>query len=136
MKNFKIYAIIAVVSLLIGRYVLQPKPVTVIQWKEKIIKVEETKKKTVKRTIKKPDGSVIEDSTETEDTNSTTDTARSGSKKSGSGITLGLLAVKDWTNFQKTNAEAVVIVPFYGNLKIIGSVDTTKQIGIGLGLEF
>jgi len=35
MKNIKIYAIISIVSLLVGRYVLQPEPKTVV--KEKIV---------------------------------------------------------------------------------------------------
>jgi len=98
--------------------------------------VEEKQKKVVSRKTKKPDGTIITDTTIEEDTNSRTNTERQGSKKTGSGITLGLLAVKSLQNFQQTNAEAVVIVPFFGNLKVIGTVDTTKQIGIGLGLEF
>jgi hypothetical protein len=132
MKAFKTHAIIAIVALLVGRYVLQPKPKEVVKWKEKV--VTQTQVKIVTRTVQKPDGTIIID--ERIDENSSSKTERSGSKKTGSGITLGLLAIKDLDNFQQTNAEAIVVVPFFGNLKIVGSVDTTKQVGLGLALEF
>lgn len=135
MKSLKNYSIVAIVALLVGRYVLQPKPVEVVKWKEKVVKVVETKVKTVSKETKKPDGTVIIDTTTEEATNSVSKTEKEGSKKSGSGLTLGLLAVKDLNNFSQTNAEALVVVPFFGNLKIVGTVDTTKQIGLGLALD-
>ncbi len=136
MKSLKNYVIVAIVALLVGRYVLQPKPVEVVKWKEKVVKVVETKVKTVSKETKKPDGTVIIDTTTEEATNSISKTEKEGSKKTGSGITLGLLATKNFGDFQKTNAEVVAVVPFFGNLKIVGSLTTQKQVGLGLALEF
>lgn len=136
MKAFKIHTIIAIVALLVGRYVLQPKPKEVVKWKEKIVKVEEKKKTITSRKTKKPDGTVITDTKVSEDTNVVTNTTSSGSKTTGSGITFGLLATKTIGNFSKTNAEAIVVAPFFGNLKVVGSITTQKQVGVGLALEF
>jgi len=136
MKNLRNYAIVAIASLLVGRYVLQPAPKEVVKWKEKIVKVEEKQKKVTSRKIKKPDGTVITDTTVQEDTNTVSNTERQGSKSKGSGITLGLLATKNLGDFGKTNAEAIAVVPFFGNLKIVGSVTTQKQVGLGVALEF
>jgi len=47
-----------------------------------------------------------------------------------------LLAIKDLDALSQTHAEAVAIVPFFDNLSIAGSINTKKQVGLGLALEF
>ena len=140
MKNLKYYALTAVISLLVGRYVLQPEPKSTTEVKEK---KQEREKKDEKKVIKskktkKPDGTVTTETTVTIDTRTDKDTITDKSTKivKGKGVTLGILAVKTIGDFQATNFEAVAVVPFFGNLSIVGSANTLKQVGVGLALEF
>jgi uncharacterized membrane protein len=140
MKNLKYYALTAIISLLVGRYVLQPEPKSTTEVKEK---KQETEKKEEKKVIKstktkKPDGTETTETTVTIDTRTNKDTVTDKSTKivKGKGITLGILAVKTIGDFQPTNFEAVAVVPFFGNLSIVGSANSLKQVGIGLALEF
>jgi hypothetical protein len=140
MKNLKYYALTAIISLLVGRYVLQPEPKTItkiVEKKQEREKKDEKKKITSVKT-KRPDGTVTTETTVTIDTKSdkATITDKSTSIAKGKGVTLGVLALKDLDNFQPTNVEAVAVVPFFGNLSIIGSVNSLKQVGLGLALEF
>lgn len=140
MKNLKYYALTAIISLLVGRYVLQPEPKSTTEVKEK---KQETEKKEEKKVIKstktkKPDGTETTETTVTIDTRTNKDTITDKSTKivKGKGVTLGILAVKTIGDFQPTNFEAVAVVPFFGNLSIVGSANSLKQVGLGLALEF
>lgn len=140
MKNLKYYAITAVISLLVGRYVLQPEPKSTTEVKERR---QEREKKDEKKVIKskktkKPDGTVTTETTVTIDTRTDKDTITDKSTKivKGKGVTLGILAVKTIGDFQPTNFEAVAVVPFFGNLSIVGTANSLKQVGLGLALEF
>jgi hypothetical protein len=140
MKNLKYYALTAIISLLVGRYVLQPEPKTITKIVEK---KQEREKKDEKKTVKSKktknaDGTETTETTVTIDTKTdkTATTDKSTQTIKGKGVTLGLLAVKDLSNFQPTNVEAVAVVPFFGNLSIVGSVNSLKQVGLGLAVEF
>ena len=141
MKKYLNYVIIGVVALLVGRFVLQPKPKTieVVKYVEKKEETKKTKKTTRTRERKNPDGSsqteieVVEDST----SNSSTTIASEKSTSTSRGISVGILALKDLDRFsEKLEYGAVVSVPVFGSLSVMGSADTTKRIGLGLALEF
>ena len=147
MKNYKAYVIIGVSCLLIGRYVLQPKQEVkeVIKIVEVEKQVKEEKKKTRKeiKEIIKPDGSKETTTVVTEDSNSRETETRESSvdrtlvAKKGSGITVGVLALKDLNHFSdKTEFGVLTTVPVFGNISVVGTADTTKRIGLGLALEF
>ena len=56
---------------------------------------------------------------------------------SGKGITLGILALKDLDRFSdKPEFGVITSLPVLGNISVLGMVDTTKRIGIGVALEF
>ena len=140
MKNLKYYTLTAIISLLVGRYVLQPEPKTITKIVEK---KQEREKKDEKKVVKSkktknPDGTVTTETTVTIDTKTdkTATTDKSTQITKGKGVTIGVLAVKTLGDFQPTNLEAVAVVPFFGNLSIVGSANTLKQVGVGLALEF
>jgi hypothetical protein len=141
-KSISIPLVAAVVGLLVGRFVLQP-PVK-IQTKEVVKYVErkqEDKKKNVvivERRLK--DGSV-EKRTEIKEaaksvTDSKLDSTKQQSIKKGSGVTVGVLALKDLANPSETDYGMSVTVPVHGALKIQGFGTTGKQVGIGIAVEF
>ncbi len=141
--NYKYVIAIAVSCLLVGRYVLTPKQE--IKEVVKIVEVEkkrsETDKKTVTKETTKKDGTIIKETVEVENTvvDSERDTRIDSSKstKTGSGITLGLLALKDASDLRNpVEYGALVGVPLIGNLNVIGTVDTSKRVGVGLSIEF
>lgn len=141
MKQYLNYVIVGAIALLVGRFVLQPKPKTieVVKYVEKKEETKKTKKTTKTRERKNPDGSsqteteVVEDST----SNSTTTIASEKSTSTSRGISVGILALKDLDRFsEKLEYGAVVSVPVFGSLSVIGSADTTKRVGLGVALEF
>lgn len=141
MKQYLNYGIIAIIALLVGRFVLQPKPKIkeVVKYVEKKEETKKTKKTTRTRERKNPDGSsqteteVVEDST----SNSSSTIASEKSKVISKGISIGILALKDLDRFsEKLEYGAVVSVPVFGSLSVIGSADTTKRVGLGVALEF
>lgn len=147
MKNYKAYVIIGVSCLLIGRYILQPKQevkeVIKVVEVEKKIKEEKKKVRTETRETIKPDGSKETTVVVTEDSSSRESEARESKSettlvaKSGAGITLGLLALKDLNKFSdKTEFGILTSVPLIGNISVVGTADTAKRIGLGLSLEF
>lgn len=146
-SHIRNYTIIAISCLLIGRYVLQPKQ----QVKEvvKVVEVEKRVKEEKKRSRKetkvvvKPDGSKETTTVITEDT----DTKETGSKESkvdktlvakkGSGITLGVMALKQLDRFSdKPEFGVLTAVPVFGSISVVGTADTTKRVGLGLAMEF
>ena len=141
MKQYLNYGIIAIIALLVGRFVLQPKPKIkeVVKYVEKKEETKKTKKTTRTRETKNPDGSsqteteVVEDST----SNSSSTIASEKSKVISKGVSVGILALKDLDRFsEKLEYGAVVSVPVFGSLSVIGSADTTKRVGLGIALEF
>ena len=142
--SFKIlrnYTLIAVAALLVGRFVLQPKPKTkeVIKYVEKKEETKKTRKVTRTRERKNPDGSSTTDTEVTEDSssNSTSTVSSEKTKIISKGISVGILALKDLDRFSnKPEFGAIVSVPVFGSLSIIGSADTTKRVGLGVALEF
>lgn len=141
MKQYLNYVIVGVIALVIGRFVLQPKPKTieVVRYVEKKEETKKTKKITKTKERKNPDGSsqteveVVEDST----SNSSSTIASEKTKVISKGISVGILALKDLDKFsEKLEYGAIVSVPVLGSLSIIGSADTTKRVGLGLALEF
>jgi hypothetical protein len=141
MKKYLNYVIVGAIALLVGRFVLQPKPKTieVVKYVEKKEETKKTKKTTRTRERKNPDGSsqteteVVEDST----SNSSTTIASEKSTSTSKGVSVGILALKDLDRFsEKLEYGAIVSVPVFGSLSVVGSVDTTKRVGLGLALEF
>lgn len=146
LNKIKIPLIVGIISLLVGRYVLTPKQEVkqVIKIVEVEKKVKEEKKK-VKTKIKETvatDGSRTTETTIDEDSGSreTTSTERKTDSrtvtKTGSGLTLGVLAIKDIDDFSKMEYGITAAIPLIGNFKVIGLATTGKQVGLGLGLEF
>lgn len=145
--KLKLPIIVGLSCFLIGKYVFPPKQKIKIKEVIKYVeKKEETKKTKTITKIKettKPDGSVDKETTITEDSSSQTNTSITASKdtekeiSSGSGITLGILAIKDIPEFSKRTELAVLAsIPVVGKLSIVGTADTTKRVGIGVALEF
>ena len=133
--------IIAISFLLIGRFVLAPKPKVITKEVIKIVEVEkkQTKKKKVVTEVKNPDGSSTTQTTETEDTTSETSTSIASSKVTNSkiGVTLGALAIKDVSSFSSPIEYGITAsAPIYGSLSIQGLATSSKIIGIGLSIEF
>jgi hypothetical protein len=150
-NKYKTIAIVAIIGILVGRYVLQPK--TKVETKEVIKYVEVYKEK---KEEKKKKRTVITDRTNTDGSKETTTviseddsitTESSGSTriesettkiaKSGSDLSLSLLAIKDLPRPSRPLSYGVVIsVPIAGNLNATGMVTTDKQIGLGIGITF
>ena len=111
----------------------------------KIVEVEkkhtDTKKKKTTKETTSSDGTVIIETTETEntvvDSDRSTKIDSSKTSESGSGITLGLLAVFNANEFaEKPEYGATVSVPVLGNLNAQAMVTTDKRIGVGLSIGF
>jgi hypothetical protein len=150
MKNLlnKTTIIVAIVSLLVGRYVLTPKQKT----KEviKIVTVEkqhiDTKKKIVTREVKKKDGTIVKETVETEntvvDTEKKSNSESSKTTTTGSNITLGVLAIVNThdalrsSGFPKPEYGVTLVVPVLVNINAQGLVTTDKRLGVGLSLSF
>lgn len=143
MKKLGILISACLVSFLVGRYVVKPR----VETKEviKYVTVEVEKKKTKKVTRvserKNPDGSSTSETTIVEDSSSERTSETSGTRQtfasSSSGLTLSLLALKDVETFaQKTHYGITISAPLIGNLKATSYLDTSKRVGLGLGLEF
>ena len=137
--------IIAISCILIGRYVLTPKQKVKEVEVIKIVEVEkkhtDTKKKKTTKETTSSDGTVIIETTETEntvvDSDRSTKIDSSKTSESGSGITLGLLAVFNANEFaDKPEYGATVSVPVLGNLNAQAMVTTDKRIGVGLSIGF
>lgn len=133
--------IVAVSCLLIGKYVLSSKPKVVTKEVVKIVEVEkkQTKKKKITTSTTNTDGSSTTQVTETEDSSSvtTTEVASNSFTTSKSGLTLGLLAIKsDFNLYKPVEYGATVSFPIFANLNVMGLVTTSKQVGVGLSLDF
>src|ERR1043165_9779881 len=143
MKKYTTLGLVALLSFLAGKYLFPPQPK--IKEVVKVVEVEkkqEKKDKVVKSTkTKKPDGTVVTQTTVTEQTRTNTDrTSQLNVSKTSSPsakIGVGLLYIKGTTEFsQPANFGATVTVPVIGNLKAQALGTTDKKIGLGLSLEF
>lgn len=151
LNKYKNLIIVAIVSLLVGRYVLQPK--TKVETKETIKYVEVFKeKKEEKKKVKtivtehvNKDGSKDIKTVIDENSDSITQTNKDSKLQSektrvetkGSGLSLSMLAIKDvGISTKPLYYGAVVSVPLIGNLNVTGMVTTEKQVGLGLGITF
>ena len=147
MKKYWNYVIVGTVCILVGRYVLQPKQrvkevVKVVEMEKKVKEEKKKIRKEIKETVKK-DGTK-ETTTIITDDSSSKETGSKESKlektlvvKSGKGITIGVLALKDLDYFSdKPEFGILTAIPVIGNLSLVGTADTTKRIGLGLALEF
>jgi hypothetical protein len=108
-------------------------------------KQEKTDTKTVTKTReeKKPDGTIITDTTKTEETKiefkSETKIAKEKNKstKQGSGVLVGVMIMDEINNIKSKDHYGVMIaVPLAPRARIFGTADMEKRIGIGLALEF
>jgi hypothetical protein len=150
-NKYKTIVVVAVISVLIGRYILQPETKVetkvVTEYVEVYVeKKEEKKKKTTTVTDRSnSDGSketttvIVEDSTSTTESSGSVKVQSETTKvaKSGSDLSLSLLAIKDIPNPSKPVSYGVVVsVPVIGNLNATGMVTTDKQIGLGIGIAF
>lgn len=143
MKNIlnKTTIIIAISFLLIGRFVLAPKPKVITKEVIKVVEVEKknTKKKKVSTEVKNPDGSSTTQTTETEDTTSETsilvDSTTSSETKRG--ILIGVVALKNLSYLERDfEYGTTVSVPIYKSLNFQTIVTTSKTVGVGIALEF
>lgn len=133
--------IVAIVCLLVGRYILTPQQKT----KEvvKIVEVEktrvDTKKKIITKEVKSKDGTTVKETVETEntvtDTEKDTKISSTTDKKTGNGLTLGILAIVNASQFESPEYGATISVPLIGNLNAQGIVTTDKRVGVGISLS-
>lgn len=146
-EKIRLSILVGTLCFLAGKYIFPPEVKTEIKEVVKFVeKKEENKKvKTVTRIkeTKSRDGSSVKDTVIVEDSSNQTTTNTDISKesvkiqKNNSGIRLGILAIKDVPNFSKnTEIGVLTSIPIFGKLSLLGSVDSTKRVGIGLALEF
>lgn len=146
-EKIRLSILVGTLCFLAGKYIFPPEVKTEIKEVVKFVeKKEENKKvKTVTRIkeTKSRDGSSVKDTVIVEDSSNQTTTNTNISKesvkiqKNNSGIRLGILAIKDVPNFSKnTEIGVLTSIPIFGKLSLLGSVDSTKRVGIGLALEF
>lgn len=146
-EKIRLSILVGILCFLAGKYIFPPEVKTEIKEVVKFVeKKEENKKvKTVTRIkeTKSKDGSSVKDTVIVEDSSNQTTTNTDISKesvkiqKNNSGIRLGILAIKDVPNFSKnTEIGVLTSIPIFGKLSLLGSVDSTKRVGIGLALEF
>jgi hypothetical protein len=130
--------VVAITGLLIGRFAF---PKVIIKEVIKIVEVtkQQTKKKKTVTETTSPDGTSTTQTTETDDstTESNTTIASTTTTKSKQGISLGVLAIKDLNSFSSPfQYGATISVPLAGSLSVTGLATTSKQIGVGLSIEF
>ncbi len=146
-KKYKLVFIVGITCLFVGRYVLTPKKEIEIREVIKYVESKKENKQTNKVTRikeeKKPDGSVVTETVVNENSNSQTQTNinyqsdRTSKSKSKSNIIIGISAIKNIEDFsKKPDFSITTIVPIFGNISAIGSLDTTKKVGLGIALEF
>lgn len=146
-KQYKLVLIVGICCLLIGRYVLQPKVKIetreVIKYVENKKENKQTNKVTKIKEEKKPDGSSSIETTISENSNSQVSIStsyqsdKSTKTQSGKGLIVGISAIKNIEQFSnKPDFSVLTIVPIFGNISAIGSLDTTKRVGLGIAVEF
>lgn len=142
MKKYRLPIIAAVAGLLVGRFLLQPPVKTetkeVVKYVER--KQEDKKKNVVIIERKNKDGSIDRRTEIKEDSKSVTDSKLESSKqqvvKKGSGVTVGVLALKDLSQSSELEYGISVTVPIHGAFKLQGLGTTGKEVGVGVAVEF
>ena len=142
-KQYYTIALSCIISFCIGYFVLKPKQETKEVIKYVTIEVEKKKTKKVTRVSERrnTDGSSSTDTVITEDSQSESSSSSSSSREiitsSSKSLTLTLLGIKNSANLaEKTNIGLVVSVPVIGRLSASTYVDSNKNVGLGLSLEF
>jgi len=141
------FTLVGVVGIVIGRFIIQPKTKIVekevIVFREKKEEKKDSKITTKTREEKKPDGTIITDTTKTEETKTETKTdiklakEKSKSVQKGSGVLIGAMIMDDLDDLKsKDHYGIMVAVPLAQRAYIFGTADMQKRIGIGLALEF
>ena len=141
------FTLVGLLGIVIGRFIIQPKTKVVekevIVFREKKEEKKDSKITTRTREEKKPDGTIITDTTKTEETKTETKTdiklAKENSKSTqkGSGVLIGAMIMDDLNDLKsKDHYGIMVAVPLAQRAYIFGTADMQKRIGIGLALEF
>lgn len=141
------FTIVGIIGILIGRFLIQPK--TKIIEKEKIVYVDKKEEKkdskitTRIREEKKPDGTIVTDTTKTEETKTETKTEVAVQKektketKKGSGFIIGAMIMDEIDNLSSRDHYGVLLaIPIAERAFIFSTVDFEKRMGVGLALEF
>ena len=147
MNKYLTIGIAAIIGLLVGRYVLQPKQEVKIKEVVKVVKEEKNKENKKKRVVivekKDKDGNVTktteisEDTTKVSNTETKTNSTKESKTKTGHNLTLGLLAIKDASDFSRAMEYGATIgLPVLGSLSVQGLVTTDKKVGVGLSIGF
>ena len=146
-KKISTFVIVGVVGVVIGRFFVQPKTKVVekevVIYREKKEEKKNSKVTTRTREEKKPDGTIVTDTTKTEETKTETKTdtkiakEKTKSTKSGSGVLIGAMIMDDLNDLKsKEHYGIMVAVPLAQRAYIFSTVDLEKRFGIGLALEF
>lgn len=142
-KKTLIAPALIVLAFLAGKYLFPNTKVevkTVVKTVE-VEKKQERKNKTVVSTkVKKKDGTVVTETKVVENSDTVTDKASKSvvtvAEKRGSGLTLGVLAIKNASNFRETDFGATLTLPIMGKLKLQALGTTKKEVGLGVAIEF
>lgn len=145
-KEYRTIIIVGVSCLLIGKYVLQTKQKVEVREVIRYVEKKDENKK-IDRVVrikeeKKPDGTIITETDIKENESSQTSTVSSQyeertKKITGRGISIGVLALKDLNSIaNKSEIGVLTSIPIFGKISVIGSIDTTKRVGVGISLEF
>lgn len=139
--------LVGIMGVVIGRFVIQPKTKIVekevIVFREKKEEKKDSKITTRTREEKKPDGTIITDTTKTEETKTETKTdiklakEKSKSVQKGSGVLIGAMIMDDLNDLKSKDHYGIMLaVPLAQRAYIFGTADMQKRVGIGLALEF
>jgi hypothetical protein len=141
------FTLVGIIGVVIGRFVIQPKTKIVekevIVFREKKEEKKDSKITTRTREEKKPDGTIITDTTKTEETKTETKTdiklakEKSKSIQKGSGVLIGAMIMDDLNDLKSKDHYGIMLaVPLAQRAYIFGTADMQKRVGIGLALEF
>jgi flagellar biosynthesis protein FliP len=150
MTSFKTlinYTVVGICGAIIGYFFIQPK--TKIIEKEKLVYVEKKEEKkdskvtTIIREEKKPDGTIITDTTKTEETKTETKTEVAVQKEktkkteNNSGVIIGAMIMDELNDLKsKDDYGILVAIPIAKRAYLFSTMDTQKRFGVGLALEF
>lgn len=143
MKKYLHFGIIAIIAFLAGKYLFPPKPEVKEKVKTVVVEKYIEKRNVVKNTkvTEKPDGTKVTETIEKDNSvivdNTSSKSEKKVETKTGSKLTLGMLYIKDASDFSSpANFGATISVPVFGNLKAQGLVTTDKRVGVGVAFDF
>lgn len=140
MKIYLYAGIACIASFLAGKYLFPPSPQIVERTKTVVVEkyVEKRNINRSSRVTERPDGTKVTETTESDKSvivdNTKTKSDKKLEVKGSANLTLGLLAISDFSRPMEYGA--TVTVPVFGNIKAQGLVTTDKRVGLGLALEF